>query len=125
MKNTKSTCSSRTSHINHTFTKETTWYYLFVIFIVHWYHCGTTIPQTKNILNIINRYSYWIPSFQNQKISHLRVMCQCPPLEDEMIFTNNTPKMGIKLVYSILGSNSTIYIQTLTEIIFNHKLRPP
>ena len=48
-----------------------------------------------------------------------------PPREDEMIFTNNTPKMGIKLVYSMLGSNSTIYIQTLTEIIFTHKLRPP
>ena len=45
-----------------------------------------------------------------------------PPPEDEMIFTNNTPKMGIKLVYSMLGSNSTIYIQTLTEIIFTHKL---
>ena len=50
---------------------------------------------------------------------------QCPPHEDEMIFTNNTPKMGIKLVYSMLSSNSIIYIQTLTEIGLHHKLRPP
>ena len=48
-----------------------------------------------------------------------------PPHEDEMTFTNNTPKMGKKLVYSMLSSNGTIYIQTLAEIGFHHKLRPP
>ena len=35
----------------------------------------------------------------------LATQAQCPSPEDEMIFTNNTPKMGIKLVYSMLGSN--------------------